>query len=231
MKQQTLNNLIKIAAVISIAILTSCGTSKSNVGTADQASVVQVDSSKPLASCNKLNNSNFSMNIANAMDSSNQVDPQFVKIKFTYLSSDITQTGYSIRFYKWRVINNATQMDSNPLQFYSYNLSSGQTTSAQMSAEFATNVTTATAYYVNLNDDTTNPYQVLKVVAYKTDGTVAASADVLIPQFLANPNDYKLNPDGSNRASLLQGLHPLHNTDVSSWSSSQIQANFDQYCF
>ncbi len=230
MKQQTLNNLIKIAAVISIALLTSCGTSKSTTGEAELSSVVEVDSSKPLASCNRLNDSNFSMNIANVI-SNGVVNPQFVKLKFQYLSSDVTQTGYSLRFYKWRVINNATQLDSVPLEFYSYNVANGQTISTGMNGEFTTNVTTQVGYFVNLKDDTTNPYQVLKVVAYKTDGTVAAQSNVLIPQFLGNPNDYKLNPDGSNRASLLQGLHPLKSTDVSSWSASQIQQNFDQYCF
>ena len=89
MKQQTLNNLFKIAAVISIALLTSCGTSKSTNSDSNVqlSSVVTVDASKPLASCNKLNNSNFSMNIENVKDSNGQVNPQFVKIKFQFVSS------------------------------------------------------------------------------------------------------------------------------------------------
>jgi hypothetical protein len=84
---------------------------------------------------------------------------------------------------------------------------------------------------VKLNDDLKNPYQVLKVVAYKSDGTVISNANVLIPQFLASPEDYKLNADGTTRADLLQQLHPLYGSDVSAWSFSQMQQAFDQYCF
>lgn len=232
MKNQTTTNLIKIATVISIAVLTSCGTSKSNnAGTSELSSRVEVDSSKPLASCNQLSDANFNLNVANAIDSNGQVNEQWIKVKFNYLSSDITQTGYHYKFYKWRVINNTTQLDQNPLEFYAYNLSNGQTVSTGMTGDFLTNVNTQVGYFINLKDDTQNPYQVLKVVAYKSDGSVAAQANVLIPQFLANPNDYKLNPDGTPRADILENMHPLKNTDISTWTSSQIQQNFDQYCF
>jgi hypothetical protein len=53
----------------------------------------------------------------------------------------------------------------------------------------------------------------------------------LIPQFLASPEDYKYNSNGTMRAELLQQLHPLYGQDVSGWSFSQIQESFDQYCF
>ena len=232
MNTQTTQNLIKIIAILSIALLTSCGTSKSNnSGSTEMSSRVEVDSSKPLASCSQLNDANLNLNIANAIDSNGQANEQWIKVKFNYLSSELTQAGYHYKFYKWRVINNSVQLDQNPLEFYAYNLSNGQSLSTGMTGDFLTNINTRVGYFINLKDDVQNPYQVLKVVAYKTDGTIAAQANVLIPQFLANPNDYKLNPDGTQRADLLESMHPLKNTDISSWNSNQIQQYFDQYCF
>ena len=226
--------LIKVTALIALALLTSCGTSKSTATSSgtDLSSRVEVDSSKPLASCNLLSKSGFlTMNIANVIGSDGKADQQWVKIKFPNIDSSLNQPAYFVQLYKWRVINNSTQLDSTPLQETAYSLASGQSTSVPDTGMYVKDMTSQTGFMVNLRDDVNNPYQVIKVVAYKSDGTVIDQVNVLIPQFLANPKDYKLNPDGTPRADLLQQLHPLHNTDVTSWSSSQIQSNFDQYCF
>lgn len=220
---------IQIAAVLAIALLTSCGTSKSTP--VDQSSVVAVLPNKPLASCHRLNDANYSMNISNVTNNDNSISAEWIKVKFSFLSADITQTGYSLRFYKWRVINGASQLDSNPLEFTPYTLSNGQTVSNPVTAVFATQINSVNGFYIRLNDDLNAPYQVLKVVAYKTDGTVAAQSNVLIPQFLASPVDYATNPDGSGRAELLQKMHPLFSTDISQWSQQKLKDTFQQYCF
>lgn len=222
--------ILKIAAVLAVAVLTSCGTSKSTQ-VAEQSSVVPVTLSKPLASCHRLNDSNFAMNIANVTNTDNSLSSDWIKVKFSFLSSAVTQTGYSLKFYKWRVINGASQLDSNPLEFTAYTLSNGQQVSNPMTAVFGTQITNQVGFYLRLNDDASVPYQVIKVVAYKTDGTVVAQSNVLIPQFYANPLDYATNADGSARAQLLQQLHPLFGQDVSGWSQARLTENFQQYCF
>ena len=222
--------LLKIAAVLAVAVLTSCGTSKSTP-VEEQSSILPVSLTKPLASCHRLNDANYAMNIANVTSADNSLSSDWIKVKFSYLSSAITQTGYSLRFYKWRVINGASQLDSNPIEFTAYTLSNGQQVSNPMTAVFTTQVTNQVGFYLRLNDDASVPYQVIKVVAYKTDGTVAAQSNVLIPQFLANPLDYATNADGSARADLLQQLHPLFGQDVSTWSQTRLNENFQQYCF
>ena len=231
MKNQLNKNLIKLAGLLSVAVLTSCGTSKSTTGTTDLSSSVVVDATKPLASCNNVFDTNLSMNIANVINTDGKADLNWVKLQFKFLNADLAQTGYNIRFYKWRVINNTTQLDQVPLSFYSYSFSSNQPNSEVKNAVFATEINAQNGFYLNLNDDVKNPYQVLKVVVYKTDGSVAASSNVLIPQFLANPEDYKLNPDGSPRNELLQHLHPLYGTDIAGLTGAQIQEKFDQHCF
>lgn len=229
---KALNFKIKtILAVTALAALSSCGTSKSTVNTVEQSSRVEVSAGKPLASCNRADNSNFSLSIANVIDPDGRANLNWVKLKFNFLSTDMTQTGYHVKFYKWRVVNNATQLDPVPLEFNTYTMSNGTTNSNTMSGMFTTDFNSQVGLYLNLKDDVQTPYQVLKTVIYKTDGTIAAQGNVLIPQLLANPEDYKLNPDGSPRNQLLQNMHLLYGRDVSTWSTSQIQQYFDQHCF
>lgn len=232
----TTSGLVKVSALIAMAFLASCGTSKAtnttNTTTTDLSSVVDVAASVPLASCNQLSKPNFlTMNIANLTGSNGQVSAQYVKLRFLNVSSALTPSGYNLRFYKWRVINNKTQLDSTPLQVYSYSLDTLQATSTVASGIYASQISDQKGYMVNLRDDSNNQYQVIKVVAYKSDGVMIDQANVLIPQFLASPLDYKLNPDGSTRVDLLRDLHPLNSTDVSGWSATQIQDSFEQYCF
>jgi hypothetical protein len=229
---KALNFKIKtILAVTALAALSSCGTSKSTVNSVEQSSRVEVSAGKPLASCNRADNSNFSVNMANVIDPDGRANLNWVKLKFNFLSTDMTQTGYHIKFYKWRVVNNATQLDPVPLEFNTYSFSNNTTNSNTMNGIFTSEINNQNGLFINLKDDVQTPYQVLKTVIYKTDGTIAAQGNILIPQFLANPEDYKLNPDGSPRASLLQNMHLLYGRDVSTWSTSQIQQYFDQHCF
>lgn len=229
MKSLQIKNLNLILLPALITLLSACGTKKSNE-TPQGSNATVISSQQNLASCNQATNAQMSYNLS-VVTENNQINTNWLKLKFNFLSTEITQSNYSIRFYKWRAIGNSAQLDQNPLQFAAYNISTGQSTSNVTNVVSATQINTQQGFYINLNDDTQYPYQVLKVVAYKTDGTVAAQSDILIPQFLANPNDYKLNPDGSTRIENLTRLHPLISTDVGQWTQAQMQQNFDQYCF
>lgn len=230
MKTQT---LIKVTVLMSMLVLSACGTSKSaSSQPTELQSRVEVSSEKPLASCNQLAKAGLmTMNIANILNSDGKANEDWVKIKFGSIDSAHNKPGYYMKFYKWRVLNNAVQLDSVPLSTYSYSLSSGSATSTPSTGVYISQVNSETGYMIKLNDDLTNPYQVLKVVVYQSDGVVVDHANVLIPQFLANPEDYKFNTNGTTRAELLQQLHPLFGQDVSGWNFSQIQEAFDQYCF
>lgn len=230
--QHNLNSKVLIAiSVLSLSLLTACGAKKSS-DQLESASRIDITSNPSLASCNRLTNSNMSFSIANVVDTaSGAVNPDWIKIKFSFLSTDMTQTGYFVKFYKWRIMGSTAQLDSTPMDFNSYLLSNGQTNSETMNAVFTTQINQQNGLYIRLNDDAQYPYQVLKVVIYKTDGTVAAQSDVLIPQFLASPIAYKTNSDGTVRADNLQKLHPLYSTDTTAWSQTQLKQYFDQYCF
>lgn len=229
MKKQT---LIKITvSVITLGLFTSCGASKSNQFSNQTTSYEFSSQQSQLANCNRMNTDKLTLNLSVVTDSGGIVNSNWLKLKFSYLSSDITQTGYSVRFYKWRIVGTSSQLDSNPLQFASYNLSTGVSSNQLVSAVYATEINNSNGYYLQLNDDAQYPYQALKVVVYKSDGTVATQSDMLIPQFYTSPTDYQKNSDGSARSLTLQKLHPLYGTDVSALTTTQMKQKFDQYCF
>jgi hypothetical protein len=218
-------------SVIAVSFLTSCSTQKSNE-TVTSSNAVVISSQQDLTSCNRVANTNMTLHAATVVDSSSgQISQDWIKTKFTFLSADVTKSGYYLKFFKWRVVGSTAQLDSTPLQFAAYLISSGQTASNTMDSVFTTQVKSQYGFYIRLNDDSQYPYQVLKAVVYKTDGTIAAQSDILIPQFAASPIEYKVNADGTTRADNLQKLHPLYGTNVSAWSATQIKQSLDQYCF
>ena len=218
-------------SIIAVAFLTSCGAKKS-ADAIDSSSQVLGVAAEKLANCNRSVSANLGLNIATVLEASTgKINQDWIKLKFSFLSTDVTQTGYSIRFFKWRIVGSSAQLDASPLEFSAYKLSNGQTASETMNSIFASQVNQQFGFYIRLNDDAQYPYQVLKVVVYKTDGSVLTQSDMLIPQFLSSPIEYRLNLDGSVRADNLQKLHPLYTTDVSNWSPAQFKQNFDQHCF
>lgn len=224
--------LLTIAlSLIAIAFLTSCGAKKSGEVT-DNSSVITNAAGLSLASCNHSLSSNLGLRLANVLEATTaQINPDWIKLKFYFLSPDVTQAGYHIKFFKWRVIGTTPQLDPTPLEFSAYALSNGTTASDPMTGVLASQLNQQHGFYIRLNDDAQYPYQVLKVVVYKTDGTVFTQSDVLIPQFLTSPVEYKVNADNSPRAENLQKLHPLFSTDVTNWTAAQYKQNFDQHCF
>lgn len=232
MKQQQ-QMILKLSLVLCVAFLTACGTTKStdDSGSSDQSSRVEVSSGKPLASCNRATNANMDFNVSTVLDSSGQVSDQYIKLKFNFVASSMAASGYYLRFYKWRMNGNTAQLDSTPLNFNAYNLGNGTSTSSAASAYYTNQISTQSGFYIDLRDSATVTFQVLKAVVYKSDGTIAAQQNILIPQFMANPVDYQLNSDGSARSASLQNLHPLKGQDTTGWSSSQFQQALDQYCF
>ena len=113
-KEQILTLAVSILA---FALLTSCGAKKSADAIDSSSQIVGV-AQQSLANCNKSVSSNLGLNIANVLEASTgQINPDWIKLKFSFLSTDVTQTGYYLKFYKWRVIGATAQLDANPLEF------------------------------------------------------------------------------------------------------------------
>lgn len=227
-KQQVLTLTLSLIALF---FLTSCGPTKSNQAL-ENSSLATLPPPQPLANCNNVNTTSLNFSLASVIEATTgQVNMDWIKLKFNFLSVDLTQTNYTLKFFKWRIINNSAQLDPNPLVFTVFTLATGKSSSEVRSSLPATQVSKLNGFHIRLNDDPQYPYQVLKVVIYKNDGSIAKESDILIPQFLASPLDYKLNRDGSPRAENLLKLHPLNTVDIANWSQAQLVQTFDQHCF
>lgn len=217
--------------VLALSFLTSCSSSKSNQ-IAENSSRADINTLQALANCNSFNSTDTNFNLAAVIEkTTGEINLDWIKFKINFLSLDMTQTGLVIKFFKWRILNNKAELDANPLAFTTYSLSSGQTNSETLYSFPANKINKQNAFYIRLNDDPVNPYQVFKFVVYKADGSIAHQSDVLIPQFSASPVDYKTTANGTARSENLLKLHPLYSTDVSSWSQLELIKNYDQYCF
>lgn len=212
---------------VSLLILTACGNSKSNNNNNNN---VNIYSQQTLARCSKKQTTNMIFNLSTVVDQAGQTTNDWIKIKFSFLSTTATASGNIIKFFKWRVAGGSSIQDPTPLGFASYDLGSGQTLSALGTSISASQVSQNVGYYIQLNDPNA-AYQALKVVVYNSSGAVVENTNTLIPAFLASPQAYQYNPDGTIRATNLQALHPLSGVDATTWSALQLQQYFDQYCF
>ena len=233
---KTLNNqqqrILKVALVITVlGLMSACGNTKSSnsPGTSNSTSL-DANSLKPLATCNKAKDSQFSINTAVASDQTGQISSEYIKLKFNFLASNITVAGNVLKFYKWRVNGTQTILEPTALQVASYDLASGQMVGTLSSSLAADQVNGQYGYYIQLNDPNAL-FQVIKIVAYDSSGKVIGNLNSLIPAFNASPEDYKLNSDGTARADILQQLHLLYGQSVAGQSPAQIKQNFDQLCF
>lgn len=230
MMNQNRTAIFKLALTTTLfVLLSSCGNTKSTQDSATSNNFSST-STKLLASCNKISNTGMTVSSAVVQDQMGQTDPNWLKVKFSFLSSQATATGNIVKFFKWRIANGVPSLDQNPLVVYAYNLSTGAVTSAGSNQLTASTVSATQGYYIGLNDPQES-YQVIKIVVYSSTGTVVAQSDSLIPQFYAKTSDYQYNADGSTRATGLQSLHPLASTSTSGWADSQFTSYFQAFCF
>lgn len=231
MKTQINLTYIKLALItVAAALMTACGTSKSNSSTTSSP-LYDFSSTKLLANCNKSKDENFSINTSSVTDSNGQQSSEWIKMKFNFLSSTVMASGNTIRFFKWRVVGTEPQMDNTPLNFTKYDLSSGQVASGgTVSSMNALDLSSSQGVYIQLNDPNLQ-FQVLKAIVYNSSGSIVAQINTLIPGFYASPTEYQYNSDGTTRSITLQKMHALYGQSVNSWTQLQMQQHFNQYCF
>ncbi|OFZ30201.1 MAG: hypothetical protein A2622_10170 [Bdellovibrionales bacterium RIFCSPHIGHO2_01_FULL_40_29] len=236
MKQQATNHTqknttLKVVLILAVVgLLTACGNSKANDPIEDTSLRIDVNAQKPLAHCNKSANGSFSFNTSIVSDQNGQISNEWIKLKFNFISAAITQSGNTIRLFKWRVANGQSVLSETPLQVSAYDFSTGQTVSSPVSALAADQITGSHGYYVNLADPNAL-FQVIKIVAYDSTGKNIGELNSLIPAFNSNPADYQYNADGTARATLLQQMHALYGVTTTGWTSDQFTQAFSQYCF
>ncbi len=211
---------------------TSCGNSKSadtNQNT-QTASSQTMNAQKPLASCTKSLNTDMSMNTNAVVSSSGQVDMNWIKIKFNFLSAAAVTSGNTVRFFKWKVSGTQSSLDETALGAQFFDLASGQPTANINNITSVSDINTSRGLYIQLNDPT-GAYQVIKAVIYNSNGQIVAQLNSLIPQFAQRSTDYALNSDGTARAQILTAMHPLASVATTGWSQTDYANYFQNFCF
>jgi len=218
--------------LIAAATVSACGTSKSNSVNQNNFSSAnsQLNSQKQLTNCSSSVNSDIALNINAITDSAGQIDPNWVKIKFNFLSTTATQSGNTVRFFKWKVSGGQSLLDQTPLSSQFYNLTSGQPTATAATSTSVVEISATRGLYLQLNDPSAS-YQVIKAVVYNSAGQVVSQINSLIPQFNSNLVDYSINSDGSPRAQILIDMHPLKSISTTSWSQASYTNYFQNFCF
>ncbi|MFN3454486.1 MAG: hypothetical protein ACK41T_05945 [Pseudobdellovibrio sp.] len=228
MNTSKMNLTTLVLALSSFIALSSCGTQKSN--SANPTTATSSSSAyKSLASCYKNVSNDISLNIS-AVSENSSINPNWIKIKFNFLSSQVTKSGNFIKFYKWKALGSQYYVDNTPLSATAYNLTTKNSVGSATNSISTTSITTTNGYSIELNDPSA-AYQVLKAVVYTSSGAVVAQIDTLIPQFYASYSDYGYNKDGSVRPESLKGLHPLKNTDTSAWTAETYTNYYNSFCF
>jgi len=235
MKNQTQNKkILKTAFVIATsALFFSCNNSKSNEAKLNSNIVPTpsiINSQKPLTNCNKTVNADISMNVNALTDSTGQANPQWMKVKFNFLSTKATAAGNVVRFFKWKIVNQQAYLDQTPLASYAYEMATGQAATSSSVNLAISDITPSRGFFIQMNDPDAT-FQVLKAVIYDSNGQIVAQLNSLIPQFYASFTDYQYNSDGTARAQLLTDMHPMKTTDSTGWTAAQFSSYYQQYCF
>lgn len=229
MNQNETTQILKLTlAVTAMIVLTSCGNTKED--TTSNTNTYASTAAKPLASCNKKSTTDIGYSSTVVQDQMGTQDNNWLKVKMTFLSTKATASGNVLKFFKWKMVNGVPYLDQTPMSFYTYNISSGVSSTTAINQIATSSVNSLTGYNVYLNDASAS-YQVVKAVVYSSTGTVIAQSDSLIPQFLSNPAQYAYNSDGSARATGLQALHPLNGVSTTGWSDATFASYFQAFCF
>lgn len=229
MNQNETTQILKLTLLATaMIVLTSCGNTKED--TQVNENTYSSVATKPLASCNKKSTSDIGFSSMAVQNQVGTQDNNWMKVKMTFLSTTATASGNVLKFFKWKMVNGVPYLDQTPMSFYTYNISSGVSSTTAINQITTSTVNSLTGYNVYLND-ASGTYQVIKAVVYSSSGAVIAQSDSLIPQFLAIPSQYAYNNDGSARAAGLQALHPLNSVTTTGWSDAAYAAHFQAFCF
>ncbi len=225
-----------LCSIVFIAALSSCSNTKSNdvqintQASANPTTSTTINSQKLLTSCNKSENSDMSFHINAVVNTSGQINPDWIKIKYNFLSATNAVSGNTVKFFKWKVSGGQSVLDQTPLSVMFYDLSSNQLTSNPGTSLVASEISLSRGIYIQLND-VAGTFQVIKAVVYNSSGQIVAQLNSLIPQFNSNPAEYATNSDGSARAQILIDMHPLKSVATTAWTQTDFTNFFQSYCF
>jgi len=244
MNTQTTLKTVLILTVL--ALLTACGTSKSDSSSdlasrTTTATTTTTAAAQYLAYCNQKTQSGLSSDLEVYTDTSGNIRFDYLKMKITQIPADFSNGSY-LEFFRWQADSSGNvYLDPTPVQARVETLDGTILTSfsavtywsevAQIAAN--SGISDANTFFNNVRlvidiRDPNAQFDALKVAYYNSSNVATINMDMLIPIFAANPSDYA-NDRGSTRATILQNLHPF--AGMSNYTSAQYQTMSNNFCF
>lgn len=253
---KTLKVLVKTMLLItSLALMTACGAQKSmDTSSTEQASREVIDSTttttKPVALCNRLAIDGFAANLMVYQTAVEGNNMRYTRMKITQVLASLANTGYGIRFYRWKVNNTTGKVlsDTVSLQFiFQSNSKYNQMGAVQEELNWASvktiisnNSLGYTSLQSFLNDytltidlrDPNGEYDGLQIVAYDSSNNAVMNQVMLVPAFYANPESYRYLNDGVTlRPDYAYNAHPFKSMTGQSWGDDHFVNEASSYCF
>jgi hypothetical protein len=235
---------IALACLAALATM-GCGASSSSPSTSSAVAATTVSGTGTDAECAGFSASGATLggNIATFYNNGPNYPPSntTVRVLINSVGADFApaSTEY-IQMFRWRDPGSGAIIDQNPVPFTVVNASTGAVLLSSANAISGTDLTTLQSYEGSNSSSGTTllsqveflvtnvdlPWQALKIVQYTETGAVIGSADMLLPAYLANPNEYA----ASHPLDLLQ-LHPFYYQMSESYSDAQWAQMDLSYCF
>lgn len=245
---------LKVIALTTAFILTACGAQKfNNEGKIDSSSREVISDNTatkniPSANCNQISNTEFKAQLM-YYKTVEGIANNLTRMKIPKILSQMSADGaVGMRFYKFKSApNNEMYFDSEPLSFYFQKISTYATVGTEQSelnwkevkkviSDNGLGQTTLQGFLNNYTltinlKDTIGEYEGLQMVVFDANNNVIMNKAMLIPSFIANPETFKFNKDGSSRHEYLQGLHPFKSMLGQGWDDAHFVNEAAAFCF
>ncbi len=244
--------LITLGLLLATLMLSACGsqiTEKDQSSTLDVVTPTPAPGTKALAKCSQDNGpstSDFKVKLTAITNSLGQVNSQYMRVQITALPSFFDNDNLEFSFYRKSVnAQGVVSSDATALKFQLYDNGRSRSigpivdvvSSDEMEADALENniLFESSQKFLTRNPlmldtrDLTGNYQILLAVIRPKNGganEVVRSVQVLLPQFVADPNEYN-----QTKPAFLMSLHPLKDKLGQTWAESQWLAFTDAFCF
>ena len=243
---KSLNLKLTFLVLLSSSLL-ACSSDPEFAGSLDSSSRLQDTSTqKPLAYCNEFKNDSDDIRAKAYSDSAGNIRQDLMLFKAITLPSTFPQDTSYLSFFKWKAASTtAPYLNTTALKFALYDSASDQYLTQWLTSMRWRDISALAAskgtphpqdFFKNVQilvnlEDSAGEYDAIRIVEYHYQTNKAQTQiDGLLPLFHANPTDYAVEADGTQRALALQKIHPFKDLKGQR-SATEFSSMANAFCF